>query len=157
MPGSSPPASQAAGSGQPPRLSALIVARDEAANLPGCLATVRFADEVIVVLDRTTDGSAAIAESLADRVIEGAWEIEGDRRNTGIDACSGDWILEVDADERVSPALAAEIRSVIAEAPPGHFLIPFDNYIGDRLVKHGWGAAWGVRETVRLFAAGPGT
>ncbi len=137
-----------------PRLSALVVARNEEAMLADCLATLRFADEIVVVLDRSEDGSAEIARACADQTIAGAWEIEGARRNTGIDACTGDWILEVDADERVSPALAREIRSVIASAPPGHFLIPFDNYIGDRLVRHGWGAAWGVRETVRLFARG---
>lgn len=136
------------------RLSALIVARNEEAMLADCLASVRFADEVVVVLDRSTDGSAALAEAAADRVITGAWEIEGERRNTGIDACSGDWIVEVDADERVSPALGQEIRDLIATAPPGHYLIPFDNYIGQRLVKYGWGAAWGVRETARLFARG---
>jgi glycosyltransferase involved in cell wall biosynthesis len=122
--------------------------------LPGCLESLGFADEIVVVLDRTDDGSAAFAAAAAHRLIEGAWPIEGDRRNTGIDACTGDWILEVDADERVPPALAAEIRRTIATAPAGHFLIPFDNYIGQRLVRHGWGAAWGVRETVRLFARG---
>ena len=137
-----------------PLLSALVVVRDEEAHLPGCLQAVRFADEIVVVLDRSVDGSAAIAARLADQVIEGAWEIEGERRNIGIDACTGDWILEVDADERVSPALAREIRAVIATASTGHFLIPFDNYVGARLVRYGWGAAWGVRETARLFARG---
>ena len=66
------------------------------------------------MLDRSTDGSAAIARRFGARVVEGAWEIEGERRNAGIDACRGDWILEVDCDERVTPALAAEIRAAIA-------------------------------------------
>jgi len=43
------------------------------------------------------------------RLVEGAWPLEGDRRNAGIDACSGDWVLEVDADERVPAALGAQI------------------------------------------------
>ena len=137
-----------------PRLSALVVARNEAGQLADCLARLRFADEIVVVLDRCTDRSREIAEPLADKVIEGAWEIEGARRNHGIAACSGDWILEVDADERVSPALAREIRAAIAAAPPGHFLIPYDNYIGERLVRYGWGASWGVGATVRLFSRG---
>ena len=137
-----------------PRLSALVVARNEAAQLSECLETLRFADETVVVLDRTTDGSKAIAERFGARVIEGAWEIEGGRRNAGIEACEGEWILEVDADERVPGALAEEIRATIAAAPPGYFLIPFDNYIGDHLVRHGWGGAWGVSATARLFARG---
>jgi glycosyltransferase involved in cell wall biosynthesis len=138
-----------------PRLSALLVVHNEEAQLAACLETVKFADEIVVVLDRCTDSSKDIAERFAARLIEGAWELEGLRRNTGIDACTGDWILEVDADERVTPKLAAEIRATIATAPYGHFLIPFDNYVGDHLVKYGWGASWGVSATVRLFAKGP--
>lgn len=137
-----------------PRLSALVVAHNEAAQLADCLAPLAFADELVVVLDRCTDRSREIAVGLGARLVEGAWPLEGDRRNIGIDACGGDWILEVDADERVPAALAAEIRATIATAPPGHFLIPFDNYVGDRLVRYGWGAAWGVSAAPRLFARG---
>ena len=135
-------------------LSALVVARNEEAQLAGCLERLRFADEIVVVLDRCDDGSRDIAARYTDRLIEGAWEIEGPRRNAGIAACSGDWLLEVDADERVSEALAAEIRAVITDAAPGYFLLPYDNYIGERLVRYGWGASWGVSATVRLFSRG---
>jgi len=138
-----------------PRLSALVVARNEEHQLAECLATLRFADEIVVVLDRCSDGSKAIAQALAHKVVEGAWVIEGGRRNTGLDACSGEWLLEVDADERVPPALAEEIRAAIASAAaPAHYLIPFDNYIGKRLVRHGWGGSWGVTATTRLFSRG---
>ena len=137
-----------------PTLSALVVAHNEEDQLAECLEGLRFADDIVVVLDRCTDASNAIAERYTDRVIEGAWEIEGPRRNTGIDACRGDWILEVDADERVTPELASEIRSAIADAAPGYFLIPYANYIGDRLVRYGWGASWGVASTERLFSRG---
>jgi glycosyltransferase involved in cell wall biosynthesis len=137
-----------------PRLSALVVARDEAAQLAECLATVAFADEIVVVLDRCTDGSRAIAEGFAHRILEGAWEREGPRRNAGIAACTGDWILEVDADERVSPALAAAIRRTIATAPAGPMLIPYANIVNGRHVRFGWGASWGVAATARLFAKG---
>lgn len=136
------------------RLSALIVAHNEEVQLASCLDTVRFADEIVVVLDKCTDGTKGIATQYSAKLVEGAWEIEGERRNTGIDACSGDWILEVDADERVPSALAEEIRKTIETAPPGHFLIPYDNYIGTTRVRYGWGAAWGVSATVRLFAKG---
>lgn len=137
------------------RLSALVVVHNEEAQLADCLATVAFADELVVVLDRCTDGSKAIAEAAGARLVEGAWELEGPRRNAGIDACTGDWVLEVDADERVPEALALEIRLRIADAPYGHFLIPFDNYVGTTLVRYGWGGSWGVSATVRLFAKGP--
>lgn len=137
-----------------PRLSALVVAHNEAAQLAACLDRLAFADEIVVVLDRCTDGTRAIAARYTEHLIEGAWEIEGPRRNAGIDACGGEWIFEVDADERVSDALAEEIRQVIARARHGYFLVPYHNYIGDRLVRHGWGASWGVSATVRLFSKG---
>lgn len=138
-------------------LSALVVAHNEEAQLADCLDRLSFADEIVVVLDRCSDGSRDIAARYTDRLIEGGWEIEGHRRNAGIAACGGDWLLEVDADERVSPALAEEIRAAIADAAPGYFLLPYDNYIGERLVRHGWGASWGVSATVRLFSRGAKT
>lgn len=135
-----------------PKLSALVIAHNEEAELDDCLAALAFADELVVVLDRCTDRSRDIALAHKARIDEGAWDIEGDRRNRGIDLCTGDWVLEVDADERVTPDLAEEIRNTIATAPYGHFLIPYHNYVGNRLVEFGWGAAWGVSATVRLFA-----
>lgn len=137
-----------------PKLSALVVAHNEEAQLADCLKTLRFADEIVVVLDRCTDRSKEIAARFTDKLIEGAWPVEGDRRNTGIDACSGDWILEVDADERVPPEMPGEIRRMIGEAPFGHILVPFDNYVGERLVRYGWGGSWGVMMAPRLCAKG---
>src|SRR5699024_4297518 len=92
------PASASAGMSRgAPRLSALVVARNEASRLPACLDSLAAADEVVVVLDRSTDASAGIARQHGARLLEGAWELEGARRNAGIAACTGDWILEVDA------------------------------------------------------------
>ena len=137
------------------RLSAVVVVHNEEAQLDACLAALAFCDEIVLVLDRCTDGSAEIARRHTDQVIEGGWELEGPRRNTGLDAASGDWILEVDADERVRPELAEEIRATIATASgPAHYLIPFDNYIGSHRVRHGWGAYWGVSAAIRLFTPG---
>ncbi|MBL8652644.1 MAG: glycosyltransferase family 2 protein [Alphaproteobacteria bacterium] len=136
------------------KLSALIVARNEEARLPACLAAISFADEIVVVLDRTTDSSRAVAEKFGARVIEGGWEVEGDRRNAGIAACTGPWILEVDADEIVTPELAAEIRSVVSSSPASRHLIPVDNYIGEHLVRYGWGASFGKNAYPGLFRKG---
>lgn len=137
-----------------PRLSALVVARNEEARLPGCLSALSFADEIVVVLDRTTDGSRAVAENAGARVLEGGWEREGDRRNAGIGFCSGDWILEIDADESVSPELAAEIRMVVATSAASRHSIPVDNYIGTHLVRYGWGASFGKAAYWGLFRKG---
>ena len=58
------------------------------------------------------------------------------------------------SDERVPAALFEEIREVIADATPGYFLVPFDNYVGERLVKFGWGGSWGVGAAPRLSSRG---
>lgn len=137
-----------------PRLTALVVARNEAARLAACLSPLTAADELVVVLDRSTDDSRAIAERFGARVIEGAWAVEGERRNTGLDAAGGDWVLEVDADEVAPPALMAEIRDVIATSRHGWHEIPIDNYVGERLVRYGWGGSFGTSAVPRLSRKG---
>lgn len=137
-----------------PKLTALCVVHNAEADLPDCLASVRFADEIIVLLDRCTDSSKALALSAGATIVEGAWEIEGPRRNTALAACTGDWILEIDADERVPGPLAEEIRSAIATNPKGAIFIPFDNRIGGVKIKHGWGAYNGVGGKRCLFPKG---
>ncbi|MDB5317549.1 MAG: hypothetical protein JWO24_3393 [Rhodospirillales bacterium] len=136
------------------KLSALVVARNEAERLPDCLASLAFADEIVVVLDRTTDASAEIARAAGAVVLEGAWAMEGARRNLGIEACTGDWILEVDADERVSPDLAAAVRETIATSPHGRHQVPKDNYVGDRLIRFGWAGSFGTTSVPGLFRRG---
>jgi glycosyltransferase involved in cell wall biosynthesis len=136
------------------RLSALVVARNEERQLGECLSGLRFADEIVVVLDRCEDASAEIARRFADRLVKGAWEREGARRRAGIAACRGEWILEIDADERVTPALAVEIGRVVADSRAQWHLIPVDNYIGTRLVRHGWGASFGRSAHAALFRNG---
>lgn len=137
-----------------PRLSALVVARNEAGRISACLERLDFADEIVVLLDRSTDRTGEIARARGARIVEGTWSIEAERRNAGIDACTGDWILEVDADEWATPAFAAEVRAAIAAAGPGYFIVPMANHIGAHLVRHGWGAYNGVAAKPSLFAKG---
>jgi len=141
-------------SSEKPKISALVVAHNEEDQLADCLERLAFADELVVVLDKCTDGSDTIAALFTDNIVEGSWDIEGERRNTGLEACNGDWIIEVDADERVSPELAAEIREAVETEEYNYYLVPFDNYVGGRLVRYGWGAAWGVSAAARLSRRG---
>jgi len=137
-----------------PRLSALVIARNEERRLAACLEHLKFADEIVVLLDRTDDGSAAIARRFGARVVEGAWELEGDRRTAGVAACRGRWIIEADADEWVSPELADEIAAVLPGAEPGYFVVPIANHIGGKLIRYGWGAYNGVAGREALFTPG---
>ncbi len=137
------------------RLSVFVCAHNEGERLGECLARLRFADEIVVLLDRTTDASVDIAKSMADVLITGSFPLEGPRREAALAACTGDWIFEVDADEFVPPELAQEILRTIGGLPGGdHFLIPVDNYVGSRLVRHGWGGSFGTSAVTRLYRQG---
>jgi len=137
-----------------PRLSALVVVHNEEAQLAACLGGLKFCDEIVVLLDRCGDRSQEIAEGFDARVVAGAWPLEGDRRNHGIAACTGDWVLEVDADERIPPELAAEVRQATGRQDIDLYNIPLRNHIGRRLVRHGWGQNVGVRSKPALFRKG---
>jgi glycosyltransferase involved in cell wall biosynthesis len=135
-------------------LSVVVSARNEEQRLAACLERLAFADEIVVLLDRCTDGTRAVAARFTNHIVEGAWAREGERRNAAIAACSSEWILEVDADEHVPDALAGEIRATIAATPFDWHEIPVDNYIGTRLVRHGWGASYGKAAYPGLFRKG---
>jgi glycosyltransferase involved in cell wall biosynthesis len=131
-----------------------VVARDEERQLGECLACLAFADEIVVVLDRCRDRSQEIALGFTERLVEGAWEREGPRRHAGIDACRGSWILEVDADERVTPELEREIQRITHTSTADWHLILVDNYIGAQVVRWGWGASFGRSAHAALFRKG---
>ena len=132
-------------------LSALITVHNEEKQLEECLKCLRFADEIVVLLDKCTDNSKDIAESFTDKIFEGDWKLEGDRRNAGIKFCNGQWIFEVDADERVPNVLAREICETIQATSFDWHEILVDNYIGNRLVRCGWGASFGKAAYPGLF------
>jgi glycosyltransferase involved in cell wall biosynthesis len=99
-----------------PRLSVLVVARDEERNLEGCLASARFADERVVVVDAASrDGTLEMARREAEVVLVRAFDNFAAQRNAGLERASGDWVLSIDADERVTPDLADEIRAAIGD------------------------------------------
>ena len=142
-------------------LTGLVVARNEEEQLDECLSSLSFCDSIIVVLDKCTDCSEVIARRHTDNIVVGVWEAFGPRRHAGLDTIGEGWVLEVDADERVTPELASEIvetlHEIKGEEPVPYFMIPFDNYVGTRLIRHGWGAYFGVSAKAALFKAGKKT
>ena len=107
------------------KLSVTVVAKNEAADLGAALASVAWADEIVVVDSHSTDETVAIARQYTDRVVVHDWLGHIEQKNYAASLASHDWILSLDADERVTPELADEIRSTLA-ADPGHaaFRIP---------------------------------
>jgi glycosyltransferase involved in cell wall biosynthesis len=101
-----------------PKLSVTVITRNEAANIAAALESVAWADEIVVVDSESTDDTVAIARRFTDRVIVRPWPGYVAQKNHAAGLASHDWILSLDADERVTPALAAEIRETLAATPP---------------------------------------
>ena len=107
-----------------PTISACVIARNEADELADCLATLTWADEIVVVDDESTDDTVKVAGRFTGRVLVRAKRDDfAGQRNFALDAATGDWVLFVDADERVSEALRTEIEAAV-RAPDidGYFL-----------------------------------
>ena len=136
------------------KLSAVVSVHNEEDRISDCLEKLDFADEIVVLLDRCTDNTRKIAANFTDKLIDGAWEIEGERRNAAIEACKGEWVFEIDADEHVTCELAEEIRYVINNSQFDWHEIPVNNFVGDRLVLHGWGGSYGKSAYPGLFKRG---
>lgn len=126
------------------KISAVIVAHNEEKKIRECLQSLDFVDEIVVVLDKCSDDTKEIVRKFTDKIIEGSWDLEGARRNVAVNAASGEWILEIDADERISKELVDEILQAISNSKPCAFVVPIANYIGKRHVKHGWLRTLGV-------------
>ena len=134
------------------KLSALVCAHNDEARLAECLRRLEFCDEIVVVADRCTDRSQEIARQFGARVIDGIFPLESQRKAAGVSACLGEWVLEVQTDEHVEAALAYEIRAAIHGRPAGDwFDVPVDNFVGEKLVRRGWGAGLGDMMAPRLY------
>ena len=108
-----------------PKLSVTVVAKNEAADLGAALASVAWADEIVVVDSHSTDDTVAIARQFTERVVVHDWLGHIEQKNYAASLASHDWILSIDADERVTPELAAEIGAALALEPPhAAFRIP---------------------------------
>jgi hypothetical protein len=100
-------------------VSACLIVRNEAERLTDALRSVAFCDEIVVVDSGSTDGTVALARAAGARVLEHPWEGFARQRNVALDHARGDWVLEIDADERVTPALRTEILAFLADPHPG--------------------------------------
>jgi glycosyltransferase involved in cell wall biosynthesis len=119
-------------------ISALIVARNEEKRIEECLSSLTFVDEIVVILDRSTDKTLKICKRFSNKIFSGKWTCEGKRRNFGIEKCSSEWIFEVDADEIITNSLALEVKKKIKLNKYDYFYIPLTNHIYSTPVKYGW-------------------
>ena len=122
------------------QLTVTVITYNEAANIAAALDSVSWADEIIVVDANSTDDTAAIARRLATRVEVRPWPGYGAQKNFAASLATHDWILSIDADERVTPALAAEIREATAHTPaaPGFRIPRIAFYLGRWIRSTDW-------------------
>ncbi|HTT13112.1 MAG TPA: glycosyltransferase family 2 protein [Burkholderiaceae bacterium] len=135
-----------------PRLSVALITFNEERNLAACLRSVSFADEIVVIDNASTDRTREIAREFGARVLEVQdWPGFGPQKNRAVDACTGDWILALDADERVEEPLRAEIEQALARADFDVYAMPRRSTYCGRYIRHG---GWWPDYVTRLFRRG---
>ncbi len=127
-------------------LSIAIITLNAASQLADCLESVRFAEEIVVVDSGSSDGTRALAERYGARVIDQAWLGFGPQKQFAVDACTHDWVLCLDADERVSPALRASLENALKNPSTASFRFARCNRFLGRYLKYGEGYPdWSLR------------
>jgi glycosyltransferase involved in cell wall biosynthesis len=135
------------------RCSVTIITLNEERNLRDCLQSVRWADEVVIVDSGSTDGTLRIAEEFGCKVIHNPWPGMREQKNIATAAAAGPWILNLDADERLSEELQKEVQSHLADPKVDAFNFPRKNIFLGKWMRHG---GWYPDETLRLFRKGQG-
>jgi glycosyltransferase involved in cell wall biosynthesis len=136
------------------QLSIIIVAKNEAANIADCVRSARFAGEVIVLDCGSTDGTPELARAEGAQVaVTPDWPGYGPQINRGIDMAQGEWIFSLDADERISPELAAEIQQAMARTDVNGFRVPRSSMYCGRFIRH---SGWNPDCTWRMVRRGKG-
>jgi len=131
------------------KLSVIIITKNEASNIQQCLESVNFADEWIIVDSGSTDGTVDIARTAGATVIETAdWPGFGPQKNRALDAATGDWILSVDADERIPDSLREEILATLKQPTHDAYALPRLSSFCGYFIRH---AGWYPDYIVRLF------
>lgn len=133
-------------------LSVVVITKNEAENIEGCLESVSWAKEIIVMDDFSIDETVTLARKFTERIFQRKMDVEGSHRNYAYSLATNEWVLSLDADERVSPQLKEEIVKVLNGVTDCNvFSIPIRNYIGNYWVR--WGG-WYPAYKDRLFRKG---
>ncbi len=134
------------------KLTVFIITRNEAANIADCLLSVAFADEVVVLDSGSSDDTVELARAAGARVeVSRDWPGFGPQKNRALDLAQGEWVLSLDADERVTPQLAAEIQAVLQDPRHDAYDIPRMSSFCGRFIRH---SGWWPDRVLRLFRRG---
>jgi glycosyltransferase involved in cell wall biosynthesis len=137
-----------------PAISAIVLASNEEEDLPGCLESLAWVEELIVVVSsESTDKTVEVASKYSAKVFVRPWEGFARTRNWAVEQASHHWVLMVDADERVTPELAREISRAVQQADPVAYQIPRAFFFCGHRLRHG--GCW-PDEVLRLFRKNAG-
>ena len=135
-----------------PTICVAVIVKNEEKNIEACLETAKWADEIVIVDDESTDRTIEICKKYTDKIFERKMDIEGVHRNFAYSKATTDWVLSLDADERITPELAKEIQETLAqETKHAAYAIPIKAYLGDHWIQ---GAGYYPARKVRLFQKG---
>lgn len=132
------------------KLSVVVITGNEEKNIAACLESVKWADEIVLVDSLSEDKTVEIARKYTDHIFLRPWSGYGNQKNYAVKKASYDWVLSLDADERVTQELRKEIEALLREeeVPSGGYEIPRKAYFGTTWVRHG---GWYPDYVLRLF------
>jgi glycosyltransferase involved in cell wall biosynthesis len=141
-----------------PKLTVTVITRNESANILAALESVSWADEVLVVDSHSTDDTVALARQQTGRVLVRDWPGYSAQKNFAAEQAAHDWILSLDADERVTPALAEEIRGLLGDEPAsrGYRIPRVSFYLGRWIRSTDWYPDYQLRLYDRRVSAWSG-
>ncbi len=134
-----------------PTLSVIVITKNEAELIGQCLESVKWADEIVVVDSGSQDATVDICRRYTDKVVVTDWPGFGPQKNRALDLATGDWVLSLDADEHLSPALADEIRATLNAPGAVVYRLPRLSSLMGRPMRHG---DWWPDPVPRLFRRG---
>ena len=130
-------------------ISVVVLTKNESERISACLDSVKWANEIIVVDDQSSDNTVELAKKYTDKIIVKKMDIEGRHRNWAYSLAKNLWVLSLDADELVTPQLEKEINETLSSNPSEDgFTIPRKNFIGDYWVRY---SGWYPSPQLRLF------
>jgi len=129
-------------------LSVIVITKNEALNIRACLESVRWADEIIVVDSGSTDETVAICREFTPHVYIHDWPGFGAQKNRALGYANNDWVLSLDADERVTPELYAQLIKAISDNNKDGFYLPRRSQFCGRFIRH---SGWYPDYVLRLF------
>jgi glycosyltransferase involved in cell wall biosynthesis len=136
-----------------PELSVIIITRNEAHNIRACLESVAWADEIIVVDSGSSDETVEICRELGAQVHEHDWPGYGPQKNRALDHATREWVLSLDADERITPALRVELEQAMRSGDKDGYFVPRLSQFCGTFVHH---SGWYPDYVLRLFRRGHG-